>query len=95
MVDPIVVLPIYKLTPCIYFFAPPPRQFPPAADGATDKAAEAEGEAEEGAVPEVNSGVCIVEYDNYPAAQRAHRLGACMWVCWCGLVDRSVGCLID
>lgn len=44
-------------------------------------------------MPEVNSGVCIVEYDNYPAAQRAHRLGACSvyeCVCWCGLVDRWV-----
>jgi hypothetical protein len=49
------------------------QQLPPAA------AAE-QGEEEGAAAPAAgagtaNAGYCIVEYDNYPAAQKAHRIG--------------------
>ena len=47
------------------------------AEGEEPKTKE-EVEEVEGAV---NAGVCVVEYDNYPAAQKAHRLGTCVRVC--------------
>lgn len=48
------------LTSCSLFFHN--EQLPPPA------ATEEEGGAK-------NAGYCIVEYDNHPAAQRAHRIG--------------------